>query len=52
MVAIKRVSNAPYQSTTELHPISEVANLERRSRLSDQRRPPDMLPEFIATRCR
>lgn len=30
MVAIKRVSNAPYQSTTELHPISEVANLEKK----------------------
>lgn len=29
MVALKRISNAPYQCTTELHPISEVANLEK-----------------------
>ena len=49
MVAIKRVSNAPYQSTTELHPISEVANLEKKVPLewinADHT---DMLPEFIA----
>lgn len=30
MVALKRVSNAPYQCTTELHPISEIANLEKK----------------------
>ncbi len=30
MVAIKRVSDAPYQTTTELHPIAEVANLEKK----------------------
>ena len=30
MVAIKRISNHPYQCTTELHPISEVANLEKK----------------------
>ena len=30
MVAIKRISSSPYQSTTELHPISEVANLEKK----------------------
>lgn len=30
MVALKRLSNAPYQCTTELHPISEVANLEKK----------------------
>ncbi len=30
MVAIKRISNSPYQCTTELHPISEVANLEKK----------------------
>ena len=30
MVALKRISNAPYQCTTELHPISEVANLEKK----------------------
>ncbi|MBQ7860278.1 MAG: 6-phosphofructokinase [Faecalibacterium sp.] len=34
MVAIKRISNSPYQSTTELHPISEVANLEKKVPLS------------------
>lgn len=30
MVALKRISNSPYQCTTELHPISEVANLEKK----------------------
>ncbi len=30
MVALERISNAPYQCTTELHPISEVANLEKK----------------------
>ncbi len=30
MVALKRISNAPYQCTTELHPIAEVANLEKK----------------------
>lgn len=30
MVALKRLSNAPYQCTTELHPIAEVANLEKK----------------------
>lgn len=30
MVALKRISNAPYQCTTELHPISEIANLEKK----------------------
>ena len=30
MVAIKRISDSPYQCTTELHPISEVANLEKK----------------------
>ncbi len=34
MVAIKRISSSPYQSTTELHPISEVANLEKKVPLS------------------
>jgi len=34
MVALKRISNAPYQCTTELHPISEVANLEKKVPLS------------------
>ena len=49
MVAIKRVSNAPYQTTTELHPISEVANLEKKVPLewinADHT---DMMPEFLA----
>ncbi len=30
MVTLKRVSNSPYQSITELHPISAVANLEKK----------------------
>jgi 6-phosphofructokinase 1 len=30
MVALKRISNSPYQCTTELHPISEIANLEKK----------------------
>ncbi len=30
MVSLKRLSNAPYQCTTELIPISEVANLEKK----------------------
>ncbi len=30
VVTLKRISNAPYQCTTELHPISEVANLEKK----------------------
>ena len=34
MVALKRLSNNPYQCTTELHPISEVANLEKKVPLS------------------
>lgn len=29
MVALKRISNDPYQCTTELHPVEEVANLEK-----------------------
>ena len=32
MVALDRISNAPYQCTTSLHPISEVANLKRKFR--------------------
>ena len=30
MVALKRISNSPYQCTTELYPISQVANLEKK----------------------
>ena len=30
MVGIKRRSNSPYQSTTQLHPIEQVANLEKK----------------------
>lgn len=30
MVALDRISNAPYQCGTSLHPISEVANLEKK----------------------
>jgi len=49
MVALKRISNAPYQCTTELHPISEVANLEKKVPLewinADHT---GMMPEFLA----
>ena len=34
MVALKRISNSPYQCTTEIHPIAEVANLEKKVPLS------------------
>ena len=34
MVALKRIPNNPYQRPTELHPISEVANLEKKVPLS------------------
>ena len=48
MVALKRLSNAPYQCTTELHPISEVANLEKKVPLdwinADHT---DMMPAFL-----
>ena len=30
VVTLKRISNAPYQCTTEIHDISEVANLEKK----------------------
>ena len=30
MVSLKRISNAPYQCTTELVPIADVANLEKK----------------------
>ena len=30
----RRISNSPYQCTTELHPIREVANLEKKVPLS------------------
>ncbi len=48
MVALKRISNAPYQCTTELHPISEVANLEKKVPLEwiNENRT-GMLPEFL-----
>ena len=49
MVALDRISNAPYQCTTSLHPISEVANLEKKVPLewvnADHTA---MLPEFLA----
>lgn len=34
VVTLKRLSNAPYQCTTEIHDISEVANLEKKVPLS------------------
>ena len=46
---LDRISNAPYQCTTSLHPISEVANLEKKVPLewvnADHTA---MLPEFLA----
>lgn len=48
MVALHRISNAPYQCTTGLHPISEVANLEKKVPLewiNDDHT--DMKAEFI-----
>ena len=48
MVALRRVSNKPYQCLTELHPISEVANLEKKVPLewvNDTYT--DMLPAFL-----
>ena len=34
VVTLKRISNAPYQCTTEIHDISEVANLEKKVPMS------------------
>lgn len=48
MVALKRISNAPYQCTTELCPISQIANLEKKVPLewiNDTYT--DMMPEFF-----
>ncbi len=49
MIALKRLSNDPYQCTTEPHDVHEVANLEKKVPLewinSDYT---DMLPEFLA----
>ncbi len=48
MIALKRLSNAPYQCTTEPHDVHEVANLEKKIPLewinADHT---DMLPEFL-----
>ena len=49
MVALKRISNDPYQCTTELHDIHEVANFEKKVPLewvNDYRT--DMKPEFLS----
>jgi 6-phosphofructokinase len=48
VVTLKRISNAPYQCTTEIHDIAEVANLEKKVPLewiSDDRT--QMKQEFI-----
>ena len=34
VITLKRISNAPYQCTTEIHDIIEVANLEKKIPLS------------------
>lgn len=48
MVALNRISNKPYQCVTELHPISEVANLEKKVPLEWVNKDfTDMLPPFI-----
>ena len=49
MVALKRLSNDPYQCTTELVDINDVANYEKKvpvEWINDTRT--DMLPEFLA----
>ena len=49
MVALKRISNDPYQSTTELVDINAVANYEKKvptEWINEART--DMLPEFLA----
>ncbi len=49
MVALKRLSNDPYQCTTELVDINDVANFEKKvpvEWINDART--DMLPEFLA----
>ena len=49
MVALKRLSNDPYQCTTELVDIDKVANLEKKvpvEWINEART--DMLPEFLA----
>lgn len=49
MVALRRISNDPYQSTTELHPIEEVANLEKKVPLAwINESHTDMTEEFLA----
>lgn len=49
MVALDRISNAPYQCTTSLHPISEVANLEKKVPMEwINEDHTEMLPAFIA----
>ena len=49
MVALKRISNDPYQCTTELHPIEEVANLEKKVPLEwINESHTDMTQEFLA----
>lgn len=49
MVALKRISNDPYQCTTELHPIEEVANLEKKIPLDwINETHTDMTEEFLA----
>ncbi|MEE1279304.1 MAG: 6-phosphofructokinase [Oscillospiraceae bacterium] len=49
MIALKRISNDPYQCTTEPHDVHEVANLEKKVPLEwinvDHT---DMLPEFLS----
>ena len=49
MVALKRISNDPYQCTTELVDINDVANLEKKVPLEwiNEART-DMRPEFLA----
>ena len=49
MVALKRLSNDPYQCTTELVDINDVANLEKKvpvEWINEART--DMLPEFLS----
>ncbi len=49
VITLKRISNDPYQCTTEVHDVKKIANLEKKVPLSfiNESRT-DMLPEFLS----
>ncbi len=48
MIAIKRLSNSPYQYITEPHPVSEIANLEKKVPIDwINKKDSMMLPVFL-----